>query len=78
VVFVENLYFVYNKERDYDYIISELRTLLLEDGLAENTHLYLKEIHTKKNIEDLCQHNVDINNISNRYYDEIISRYFGA
>ena len=73
-----NLYFVYNKERDYDYIISELRTLLLEDGLAENTHLYLKEIHTKKNIEDLCQHNVDINNISNRYYDEIISRYFGA
>ena len=70
------LYSIYNTKEDYDYIISELRVLLFKERLAENTSLYLIEIHTKKNIEDLCQYKVDINNISNRYYDEISSRYF--
>ena len=70
------LYSIYNTKEDYDYIISELRVLLFKERLADNNSLYLIEIHTKKNIEDLCQYKVDINNISNRYYDEISSRYF--
>ena len=69
------LYYAYRNEKDYDYVASEVKSLLFEERLAEDTSLYLEETNIRKNIDDLCKRKVNIDDIHNMYYDEIIKDY---
>lgn len=69
------LYYTYRNEKDYDYVVSEVKSLLFDARLAEDTSLYLEETYIKKNIDDLCQCKVNIADVHNVYYDEIIKEY---